>query len=163
VLAVLAGCGGSADVPDERPAPDRRVVFGELRSPDARSPFVAAGGAAWRCPTAGEIVLTMSDDGEATLTIDGMVLASVARTRAVVNRACERAGERSPRAPAEPRGGRLGATVVRCRAPATVLVDFHAGDLTVRAHGRGRLLVRAAVRPDRIGAAGYWGEGCRPA
>ena len=159
VLVALAGCGGSPDVPDERPAPDRQMAFAELRSPDARSPFVPARGGAWRCPTAGRIVLAISADGDATLSIGGMPLASVAPSRALVNRACER-DSGSVRTPSSARGGLLGASVVRCRAPSTVVVDFRGGDVTVRADGRGRLLARAEVSPDRIGVAAYWGDGC---
>ena len=118
-----------------------------------------AAGRAWRCATAGEVVLAMSDDGEATVSIAGRVLASVAPGRALVNRACERGGG-GARSSAAPRGGRLGATVVRCRTPDVVVVDFRGGDVTVFA--RGRLLASAAVRPDRARVAGYWGEGCAP-
>jgi hypothetical protein len=122
---------------------------------------VPAGRGAWRCETAGQVVLAMSDDGEATVSIEGRVLASVAPGRALVNRACERGGGGGvARAPVAPRGGRLGATVVRCRAPGVVVVDFRAGDVTVLRPGRGRLLASAAVRPDRVRVAGYWGEGC---
>jgi hypothetical protein len=156
----LAGCGSS---PDKRPAPDRQKEFGELRSPDARSPFVTAGGDAWRCRTAGSLQLAISAEGAATLSIGGMVLASVTPTRARVNRACERGSDGGARAPSGARGGRVGATVVGCRAPGVVIVDFRRGDLTVRAAGRGRFLAAAAVRPDRIAVAGYWGQGCAPA
>ena len=164
VLA-LAGCGGSRDVPDERPSPDRRVAVGELRSPDARSPFVTAGGGAWRCPTGGQIVLAVSAEGMATLSIEGSLLASVAPSRALVNRRCERSpvARARARAPAGMLGGRLGATVVRCRAPGAVVVDFHGVDVSVRSQGGARFLARAAVRADGIGVAGYWGEGCVPA
>ena len=161
VLA-LAGCGGSHDVPDERPSPDRRVAVGELRSPDARSPFVTAGDGAWRCPTGGQIVLAISVDGMATLSIGESLLASVAPSRALVNRRCERSPVAGACAPAGTRGGRLGATVVRCRAPGTVVVDFRDGDVTVRADAGGRLLARGEVSSDRIGVAVYWGAGCAP-
>jgi hypothetical protein len=169
VLMAVAGCGGSPDVPDERPAPHPRGVFGELRSPDARSPdarspFMTAGAGAWRCPTAGRLELAMTADGDATLSIGGRLLAFVAPSRALVSRACERESGARARAPAVARGGRLGATVVRCRAPGVVVVDFRAGDVTVvRADGRGRFLARASVSPDRIGVAAYWGAGCTPA
>ena len=160
VLAGLAGCGGSPDVPDERPAPDRRVTFSELRSPDARSPLVPAGDGAWRCPTPGRIQLSISADGEATL-IGDRPLAVVARSRTLVNRACER-GPGAPRpTPADTRGGRIGGSTLRCDAPASVLVELRDGDLTVRARDL-RFLARAAVGPDRLGVAGYWGAGCAP-
>jgi len=162
VLVALAGCGGgSPDVPDERPAPDRPVVLGEVRSPDARSPLVRAGDGTWRCPTLGRIQLSISTDGEATL-IGDRALALVARTSTLVNRACERADAPAVPTRAGTRGGRLGASTLRCRAPAVVLVDLRGGDLTVRAGADARFLVRAAVRPDRIGVAGYWGAGCGP-
>ncbi|HTE64439.1 MAG TPA: hypothetical protein VK631_29055 [Solirubrobacteraceae bacterium] len=164
VLVGLAGCGGAS--PDRRSAPappDRHAVLGELRSPDARSPFVMAGGGAWHCATAGRLRLAISAEGAATLSIAGMVLASVAPTRAVVNRACERGSGGGAMTTSGARGGGLGATVVRCRAPEVVIVDFRRGDLTVRAAGGGRFLAGAAVRPDRIAVAGYWGEGCAPA
>jgi hypothetical protein len=162
VLVVLAGCGGgSPDVPDERPAPDRRVVRGEVRSPDARSPLVPAREDTWRCPTPGRIQLSISADGEATL-IGDRALALVARASTLVNRACERADAPAVLTRVGTRGGRVGASTLRCaRAPAVVLVDLRGGDLTVRT-GDARLLVQAAVRPDRIGVAGYWGAGCAP-
>jgi hypothetical protein len=140
------------------------MTFGELRSPDARSPFVNAGDGAWRCPTPGRIVLAIGADGDATVSVGDALLASVAPTRALVNRRCDRehAGG-GVRAPSGARGGRLGATVVRCRAPGTVVVDFRGGDVIVRADGGGRLLARAEVSSDRIGVAGYWGAGCAPA
>lgn len=140
------------------------MTFGELRSPDARSPFVNAGESAWRCPTSGRIVLAIGADGDATLSVGDALLASVAPTRALVNRVCDRErGGGGVRARSGVRGGGLGATVVRCRAPGVVLVDFRGGDVTVHAAAGGRFLAAAAVRPDRIGVAGYWGDGCAPA
>jgi hypothetical protein len=159
VLVVLAGCGGgSGDPPDERPAPERRLLR-ELRSPDARSPFVTAHGGAWRCRTGGRIQLAVSADGEVSVATPVMVLASVAPARALVNRACSRVrrGGRSGEATA----GRVGAVVVRCRAPELVVVDLAGGDVTVRAD-RGGYLVGASLPADRIGVAGYWGRGCAP-
>jgi hypothetical protein len=165
VLVMLAGCGGSADVPEETPAPrvpDRRVVLGEVRSPDARSPLVPAREGVWRCPTPGRIQLSISADGEATL-IGDRALALVARASALVNRACERVHGPAVRTrAASTRGGRFGASTLRCRAPAEILVDLRGGELTVRADGGARFLAHAAVRPDRIGVAGYWGAGCAP-
>jgi hypothetical protein len=160
VLVVLAGCGGgSADPPDERPAPERRVQLRELRSPDARSPFVTAGEGAWRCRSGGRVQLAVSADGEVSVATPVMVLASVAPTRALVNRACS--PETGGRGADAARSGRVGALVVRCRTPEIVVVDFGGGDVTVRAAG-GRYLAGAAVRPDRLGVAGYWGDGCAP-
>jgi len=161
VLLALAGCGGSPDAPEERPRPDRPVTFGELRSPDARSPLVPAGDGAWRCPTLGRLQLSISADGEATL-IGDRPLAVVARSRTLVNRACDRDGGAVAGTRAGTRGGRFGASTLRCEAPAVVRVELRAGDLTVRAGGDARFLARAAVRPDRIGVAGYWGAGCAP-
>jgi hypothetical protein len=162
VLAALAGCGGSPDVPDEPPRPDRPVTFAELRSPDARSPLISArDGGAWHCPTPGRLQLSISADGEATL-IGDRLLALVAGRRVFINRDCER----DRRAPAGTRagtlGGRVGASTLRCRAPAVVLVELREGGLIVRAAGGARFLARAAVRPDQIGVAGYWGAGCAP-
>jgi hypothetical protein len=160
VLLGLAGCGGSSsDPPDQRPGPERRTLLRELRSPDARSPFVSAGTGAWRCRSGGRVQVSVSADGEVSITTPVMVLASVASRRTVVNRACERGAGGGGRDGAL--SGRVGATVVRCRAPETVRVDFAGGDVTLRAAG-GRYLAGAAVRPDGIGVAGYWGAGCAP-
>jgi hypothetical protein len=160
VVVALAGCGGgSDDPPEERPAPERRVLLRELRSPDARSPFVTAGDGEWRCRSGGSIQLAVSADGEVSVASPVMVLASVAPARALVNRACSQ-GARGRKAEAG-RSGRVGALVVRCRTPAIVVVDFAGGDVTVRAPG-GRYVAGASVRPDRIGVAGYWGRGCEP-
>jgi hypothetical protein len=160
VLVVLAGCvGGSGDPPEQRPGPERRVLLRELRSPDARSPFVPAGGGAWRCRTAGQLQLAVSADGAVSVATPVMVLASVSPARALVNRACSR-GAGDTRAGGA-RSGRVGALVVRCRTPEIVVVDFAGGDVTLRAPG-GRYVAGAAVRPDRIGVAGYWGDGCAP-
>ena len=161
VPVLLAGCGGSPDPPDATPgpAPDRRIATGELRSPDARSPFVSAGDGAWRCPSEGQVQLAVSADGEVSLATPGMVLGSLAPTRAVVNRACDRAPRGAGRRDA--RSGRVGAVILRCRSPRAVLVDFGGGDLSVRAPG-GSYLAGAAVRADRIGVAVYWGPSCAP-
>jgi hypothetical protein len=164
VLVTLAGCGGGSHPPyvQPGPAPERRVESRELRSPDARSPFVTAGGGAWRCPSEERIQLAISADGEVSLSSPEMVLASVAPTRAVVNRACDRAaGAGGGAARTGARSGRVGASIVRCDVPPVVLVDFAAGDVTVRAAG-GRYVAGAAVRAGQIGVAGYWGAGCAP-
>ena len=121
---------------------------------------MAAGDGAWRCPTAGRLQLSISADGEATL-IGDLPLALVARSRTLVNRACDRDDRAASPARVDVRGGRFGAATIRCRAPAVVLVELRGGDLTVRSAGA-RFLARAAVRPDRIGVAGYWGAGCGP-
>ena len=164
VLATLAGCGGSPEPPDATPgpAPERRVVSGEVRSPDARSPFVTAGEGAWRCPSDERIQLALSAGGEVSLSSPAMVLASRGRpTRALVNRACDRAEAARGAARTAARSGRVGSIIVRCDVPPVVLVDFGGGDLTVRTAG-GRYVAGAAVRADRIGVAGYWGAGCAP-
>jgi hypothetical protein len=165
-VVLVAGCGGgSTDGPDEpRPAPPGggRLGFApDLRTADARSPFVPAGEGAWRCATDGRLQLTVSEQGEVAASIGERVLVSVSTARALVNRACDRTRSRGGIATSPP-GGQLGAAVVRCTVPPEVVVDFGGGDVTVRAPG-GRLLAAAAVRPDRVGVAAYWGRGCAPA
>jgi hypothetical protein len=165
VLGALAGgCGGGSPEPPERTPgpgpPERRIATGELRSPDARSPFVPAGDGAWRCPTAARIQLALSPDGEVSVSTPGMVLTSVAPTRALVNRACDPVRlVAAPRTAGWARRGRVGATLVRCDAPRAVLVDFADGDVTLRAPD-GRFLAAAAIGPSSPGVAGYWGSGC---
>lgn len=162
LLAGLAGCGGSPDAPEQRRAGPNGLGFaGDLRTADARSPLVPAGSGTWRCATRGRFQLAISAQGEVAVSIGGRLLASVSSARALVNRACDagRAGGRVVRRGAR---GRLGASVVECRAPAIVVVDFRGGDVSVRAPG-GRLLAAAAVNPERVGVAGYWGGGCVPA
>jgi len=167
LVAPLAGCGGSPDPPPEeerRPAPEYRTGA-DLRSADARSPFVSAAAGTWRCPTAGRLVLAISAEGEASLSTPGRLLASIAPSRAVANRACDRARRAGGQRGALGAGatdGRLGRTTIRCDAPALVVVDFAGGDLVVRAPDGG-FVAGAAVRADRIGVAGYWGDGCAPA
>jgi hypothetical protein len=154
----LAGCGGSSDGPDEpRPIPGGLGFAADLRSADARSPFVAAGGGAWRCATDGSLQLAISEQGEVAASIGGRTLASVSSDRPLINRSCDRVA-REP-ATRRPSRGRIGATVLRCSVPPFVVVDFAGGDVTVRTAG-GRLLAAAAVRPDRVGVAAYWGDGC---
>jgi hypothetical protein len=120
---------------------------------------VSADGEAWRCRSGGRIHLALSAEGEVSVATPVIVLASVTPTRALVNRACSRGGGRAGAAAAS--GGRVGALVVRCRTPEIVVVEFAGGDVTVRAAG-GRYLAGAAVRPELIGVAGYWGRGCAP-
>jgi hypothetical protein len=160
-VALIAGCGGgSPDVPDDpRPGPPDRLGFApDLRTADARSPFVPAGDGAWRCATDGSLQLAISPQGEVAASIGGRTLASVSTARALVNRACDRTDRRVERGDRPPRG-RVGAGVLRCSVPPVVIVDFGGGDVTVRAPG-GRLLAAAAVRADRVGVAAYWGDGC---
>jgi hypothetical protein len=156
-LLALAGCGGSPD-PPPAPPPAGAARIGDLRSADARSPLLAAHGGTWRCATDGRIQLAITAEGEATLSIDRRLLASVAPTRSVVHRACDRAL-------VAPGGGsagarvRIGGVVIRCSVPGDVLVGFDHGDLTVRSRA-GRFVAGAAIRADRVGVAGYLGGGC---
>ena len=139
--------------------PAERVV--DLRTADARTPLVVAGRGSWRCATDGRIQLAISPDGEASLTIDGRMLASVAPTRAVVHRICDRVG----RPPARGDGGarvQVGGVLMRCDVPGDVIVGFSRGDLTVR-EPDGGFVAAAAVRADRVGVAGYLGTGCATA
>jgi hypothetical protein len=162
LLVVLAGCGGSADAPPPPPSPpppSDRVV--DLRTADARTPLVAAGRGTWRCATDGRIEVAISAEGEASVTIDGRMLASVAPTRAAVHRICDRAAP----PPARGDGGarvRVGGVLIRCDVPGDVLVGFRGGDLTVREPG-GRFVAGAAIRADRVGVAGYLGATCAAA
>jgi hypothetical protein len=157
----LAGCGGSGG--ERRAAPDRgdtgrRVVTGEVRSPDARTPLVRGDGL-WRCETTGTVELRVSPEGLATLLVRGRLLASVAPDRALINRSCrtERAQPlpsfRAPRAVA-------GASHLRCAVPELVLVDLRDGDLTVREPRGGRFLLGAAVSEQHLEAAGHWSVDC---
>jgi hypothetical protein len=159
----LAGCGGSDDRREREPAPDldgatSRVVTGEVRTPDARTPLVRGNGL-WRCETAGRVELRVSRDGVASLIMRGRLLASVAPNRALINRACtpERPKTlppfRAPRALA-------GESRLRCAVPPLVLVDLRDGDLTVREAGRRRFLLGAAVSEQHLEAAGHWSTSC---
>jgi hypothetical protein len=157
LLLALAGCGGSPHRPPAPPPPGGTGIV-DLRSADARSPLVVARGGTWRCATDGRIQLAISAEGEATLAIDGRLLASVAPTRSVVHRVCDRVR-------AAARGGsagarvRIGGVVIRCSVPGDVLVGFDHGDLTVRSPA-GRFVAGAGIRADRVGVAGYLGRGC---
>jgi hypothetical protein len=160
-LAGGCGGGGAPDPPEPAPGPPERwIASGELRSPDARSPFVPAGEGAWSCPTAARVQLALSSDGEVSVSTPGMVLASVAPTRSLVNRACDPARlVAAPRTAGSARRGRVGATLVRCDAPRAVLVDFADGDVTLR-YPDGRFLAAAAIGRSSPGVAGYWAPGC---
>jgi len=160
VSLALAGCGGGENAsPPVRGDAAGKVISGEVRTPDARTPLVRAGSGLWRCETAGRVELRVSAEGLATLALDGQLLASVAGDRALINRACAARGRaalpsfRAARAVS-------GASHLRCRVPREVLVDLSGGDLTVRAPGRGRFLLGAAVNPDHLTVAGYWDTGC---
>jgi hypothetical protein len=162
-LAGGCGGGGAPDPPEPAPVPpERRIASGELRSPDARSPFVPAGAGAgvWRCPTEARVQLALSSDGEVSVSTPGMVLASVAPTRSLVNRACDPARlVAAPRTARSARRGRVGATLVRCDVPRAVLVDFADGDVTLRGPD-GRFLAAAATGRSSPGVAGYWAASC---
>jgi hypothetical protein len=153
----LAGCGGSGD---DRPAPEERsrVIRGEVRTPDARTPLVRGNGL-WRCETTGLVELRVSPDGLASLFMRGRLLASVAPDRALINRACSAKRPtalppfRAPRAVA-------GESHLRCAVPRLVLVDLRDGDLTVRAAGHGDFLLGAAVSARHLEAAGHWSARC---
>src|SRR5688500_11719941 len=74
--------------PPVTPPPTGRVVTGESRTPDARSPLVRTEGL-WRCETEGAVELRVSFEGLATLSLDGRLLASAHQRRSLVNRDCE--------------------------------------------------------------------------
>jgi hypothetical protein len=164
-VALIAGCGGAPDAPEERRAgpgpPDRLGVAPDLRTADARSPFVLARERAWRCATGGSLQLAVSDQGEVAASIGGRTLASVSSARALVNRACDRT-EQARLTRGRPPRGRAGGGLLRCSVPPVVVVDFAGGDVIVHGPG-GRFLAGAAVRADRVGVAVYWGEACAPA
>jgi hypothetical protein len=161
----LAGCGGGADDGAERRAapgpeePPQRFVTGEVRTPDARTPLVQGHGL-WSCETTGRIELRVSEEGLATLFMRGRLLASVAPTRSLVNRACfvER-GRRLP--PFRAAHSVAGASHLSCDVPGVVLVDMRDGDLTVRAPGRARFLLGAAVSDVHLEASGHWSADCQ--
>ena len=136
------------------------VVHGEVRSPDARSPFVTAAGF-WRCPTSGRIDLRISSDAQATLSSGGQPLASASLGRALVNRTCERRRV-APRPPIDAPRGTRGAASLRCQVPSSVLVGFSDGDLVVHGTHDGRFLAGAAVGYARVDVAGYWTAACAP-
>ncbi len=159
LLAWATGCGHGGPPPvAERPPAAGRVVPDELRSPDTRSPLVPGGGL-WRCATPGRVELQISASGEATLSIAGRLLASVAPSRELVNRACERSEPRRLPALGTPRVVKGGGSI-RCRAPAAVLVQFRDGDLLVRAAAGGRFLLGAAVSREHLDVAAYLAPGC---
>ena len=162
----LAGCGGgSADdgggerraAPDRGDAP-RRFVTGEVRTPDARTPLVQGHGL-WSCETTGRVELRVSEEGLATLFMHGRLLASVAPSRSLVNRACfVEPGRRLPPFLAD--HSVAGGSHLRCDVRCLVLVDLRDGDLTVRAPGRARFLLGAAVSDVHLEAAGHWNADC---
>ena len=165
LLASLAaaGCGGgSAGRPAGTPAATAerasRVVTGEVRTPDARTPLLRGPGL-WRCDTPGRVELRVSPEGLASLSVDGRLLAAVTHSRALINRSCT-----SQRPLALPRfrdpHGVGGGSRLSCAVPPRVLVDLRDGDLTVREPRRGRFLLGAAVSLDHLEPAGYWSAGC---
>jgi hypothetical protein len=157
----LCGCGGSKADPAGTPAEvdaGGKVVAGEVRSPDARTPLVQGAGL-WRCETPGRVELRVSPDGLASLSLSGRLLAQVWGDRALINRACT-----SQRAEALPSFGPArrndGESALSCRVPRRVLVDLRDGDLTVREPGRGRFLLGAAVSANHLEPAGFWSASC---
>jgi len=162
----LAGCGGSA-APTAPTAPTgaapvagTKVVTGEVRSPDARTPLVRADGL-WLCETSGSVELRVSPEGLATLSLDGRLLASTTGRRALINRACDsELDQRLP--PFRPLRATLAPALVRCLVPRRVLVDLREGDLTVRGRGGGRFLLGAAVSAAHLEVAAYWSGSCAP-
>ena len=159
----LAGCGGGPGDGERRaaPAPDeppRRFVTGEVRTPDARTPLVQGHGL-WSCATTGRVELRVSPEGLASLFMRGRLLASVAPSRSLVNRACF--VERGKRLPAFRAAHSVaGASHLRCDVPGTVLVDLRRGDLIVRAPAGARFLLGAAVSDEHLVAAGHWSADC---
>src|ERR671922_561769 len=81
---------GSDPPPAAAPTASSRVVTGEIRSPDARSPLKRAEGL-WLCRTEGVVELRVSEEGLATLSLDGSLLASAFRGRTLINRDCDAA------------------------------------------------------------------------
>lgn len=157
----LAGCGGSSA--DRRGTPAElsaigKVVNGEVRMPDARSPLIRATGV-WRCATPGRVQLRVSPHGLASLSRGGGLLAHVWRSRALINRSCASRRTRTlpPFRPARAVGGE---SLLNCAVPRRVLVDLRSGDLTVREPRRGRFLLGAAVSVEHIEAAGHWSASC---
>jgi hypothetical protein len=162
----LAGCaGGSGDGErgERRAAPDRderprRFVTREVRTPDTRTPLVQGHGL-WSCETTGRVELRVSPEGLASLFMRGRLLASVAPTRSLVNRACfVEAGKRLP--PFRAAHSIAGESHLRCDVPGTVLVDMRDGDLTVREPGGARFLLGAALSEQHLEAAGHWSADC---
>jgi hypothetical protein len=161
-MVALAGCGGGSD--DERaPAPpDRderaqRIVTGEVRPPDARTPLVQGDGL-WSCETTGRVELRVSSEGFATLSMPGRLLASVAPDRPLVNRACFVERKRLP--PFRAARAAVSPSRLRCAVPPRVLVDLRNGDLVVREPARGRFLLGAAVSDEHLETAGHWDTDC---
>jgi hypothetical protein len=157
----LAGCGGGSAEP--RPAPDRdenapRFVTGEVRTPDSRSPLVQGHGL-WSCETTGRIELRVSPEGVATLFMRGRLLASVAPSRSLVNRACfVEPRKRLP--PFRAAHANAGESHLRCDVPGVVLVDMRDGDLTVREPDGAGFLLGAAVSEQHLETAGHWSARC---
>jgi hypothetical protein len=180
VLACSAGCGSAPQSQPEPPrepargtaaagaaeaalpaATARRWIRADLRSPDARSPLMRAEGA-WRCPAGSSAWLQVGRYGTAALSSGGRPLAYVTGRRALIHRVCDPAPHLRLRGDPTP-FGRNGPGLLRCRAGGALLVDFAAGDLTIRSGRRGRFLAGAAVGADHLGVGRYWTAACRPA
>jgi hypothetical protein len=164
-LLLLAGCGGSSGSSGQRggtpatvDAAAGKVITGEVRTPDARTPLVRGAGL-WRCETPGRVELRVSPDGLASLSLGGRLLAQVFGDRALINRSCtSQRGAALP--PFRAARGIDGESALSCRVPRRVLVDLRDGDLTVREPARGRFLLGAAVSPDHLEAGGFWSASC---
>ena len=106
--------------------------------------------------------LRVSPEGLASLFMRGRLLAAVAPSRSLVNRACF--VERGTRLPTFRAAHSVaGASHLRCEVPETVLVDLRDGDLIVRAPGGARFLLGAAVSDEHLVAAGHWSTDCEVA
>lgn len=154
----LAGCGGSGGGTPAEVAAAGKIVTGEVRTPDARTPLVRGSGV-WRCETPGRVDLRVSPEGLASLSLGGGLLAQVWGDRALINRSCtSRRGTALPSFRAAHAVG--GESLLSCAVPRRVLVDLRHGDLTVREPRRGRFLVGAAVSLEHLEAAGHWSTNC---
>src|SRR5215218_203374 len=135
LLAAARGVRRDGSAPQPAAAPganpaSNRIVRGEIRSPDARTPLKRAEGL-WLCHTAGVVELRVSEEGLATLSLDGSLLASAFHGRTLINRDCD---ERSRRElpPFHARRALPGNGHLRCPVPHNVLVDLRDSDVTVR-------------------------------
>jgi hypothetical protein len=151
---------GSDPQPATAPIAPSRIVTGEIRSPDARSPLKRAEGL-WLCHTAGVVELRVSEEGLATLSLDGSLLASAFNGRTLINRDCD-AAQRSRRElpPFHARRALPGNGHLRCPVPHDVLVDLRDSDLTVRRPRSGSFLLGAAVTERYLEPAAYWSTVC---
>src|SRR5215218_9390779 len=165
LLAAARGVRRDGSAPQPAAAPganpaSNRIVRGEIRSPDARTPLVRSDGL-WLCRTAGVVELRVSEEGLATLSLDGSLLASAFSGRTLINRDCD-ATQRSRQElpPFRARRALPGNGHLRCPVPRTVLVDLREADLTVRRARGGTFLLGAAVAERHLEPAAYWSIDC---